>query len=499
MRQKTRTIGYLCALIIGLAYSGVGGVATTLVATMGIIVICAALLYWRKERVRFFFLCVFLLSVGLLRVATTQERIGEGHIGLLAGSDVRFTGTVADEPDVRADHQKITLGDIVAHGERQRGKVLIKAGFYPELAYSDVVRLRCALARPEPIEDFAYDRYLERFGIYAVCWQPRDMSIVGHDEGGRVLGELLRVKKRLLGTVDVLYPEPQSALLAGLLVGAKRSLPEDVQDNFRRTGLTHIVALSGYNISIIVSVFFNVGIYLGCTRKWVSALLVAGLALFVLLVGAQSSIIRAAIMGVVIVVVKNNGRLARPTVPLLLSAAAMLFINPRILFADVGFQLSFTATAGLLFFAHRVARALHWMPRRMGIREAATATVSATLFSLPVMLYHFQALSLVSVFANMLVLPVIPLAMGVGFMSVLVGIVLPTVALPIAWLAYLLLSFILSTTALFATLPWAYLTFEKNTWQWAGAIAVGVGFFVFLVLHWRGKQKTPTRGGRLAH
>jgi competence protein ComEC len=229
--------------------------------------------------------------------------------------------------------------------------------------------------------------------------------------------------------------------LSGLLLGGTDHLSKEVQDNFSRTGMTHIVAVSGYNVTIVAEYLMIFGIFLGLWRKQAFWFAVLGIILFVIITGIPPSVVRAGIMGILLIWAMKNGRLSNSKNAILFSAGLMLLLNPMLLRWDVGFQLSFLATIGIIYLYPIFDAILIKKNKVFGISEILFLTISAQIFVLPVILFNFKNLSLISPLANILILPIIPLAMFLGFLTIVVGFFSGFLASIISWLTYLPLKY----------------------------------------------------------
>jgi competence protein ComEC len=236
-------------------------------------------------------------------------------------------------------------------------------------------------------------------------------------------------------------------------VGTRSRLPDSITQDFRRTGLSHITAVSGYNISIIAVVLMNMLAALLSRRRafWV---VIAILGVFMILTGLQASVIRATIMGLFALFAQRIGRVPTPLHALVLAGAVMVAFDPLILLFDVGFQLSFLATLGILTVAPRLEDRFP-QSRAFGVfGEAAIMTISAQLFVLPLLIYYFHSVSLVSLPVNILVLPLIPALMLLGFMAGITSWI-PIVGSVVGFFAWSLGKLILIIVHWFANIPWA--------------------------------------------
>ncbi|MFA6272423.1 MAG: ComEC/Rec2 family competence protein [Patescibacteria group bacterium] len=426
---------------------------------------------WQKKLWRLLLLCLLAIVLGIWRYDLSQPIISEKHIAFYNGSEKEFRGIVIEEPDVRKEQAKLTV-----RPEDFSGKVLLNTELFPEYQYGDRLEIKCNLEAPEKIEDFAYDKYLSRFGIYSICYRPY-LKVISKNNGSVILSRMYGIKNKFTQTINQQLPEPQTSFLGGLLLGAKRGIPDDLMEDFSRTGTTHIVAISGYNITIIAVLLLALCKNIAIPRKQAFWIIIVTLLFFMLITGAQSSVVRAVTMGVIILIAKQLGRLSRITNVLVLAAVIMLLVNPKILIFDAGFQLSFLATMGLIYLSPLLERTFAWLPNIFQIRESFIATTSATIFTLPLILYQFGRLSVVAILVNILILPVIPFAMGVGFLTGLLSLIYPPLGTVFSSIVWLLLTYIIQVVKLFSNLPFASI----NISEFSQALLV-VGYLLIVVL-----------------
>ena len=259
--------------------------------------------------------------------------------------------------------------------------------------------------------------------------------------------------------MDVLFPGPYAAFLKGILLGSRSSIPSWLLDAFQATGVTHIIALSGFNISIIADTISRVlrRFYVSPRGTfWISLFVIT---LFTLMVGASSSIVRASLMGILVLLAAKEGRRYQGPNALVFVGALMVLHNPAILRFDVAFQLSFLATAGLLFVAPRLGPTFHFLPEFFGFRTNMVTTLAAQIMVLPLLLYYFGGVSLVSPFTNILILSFMPLTMLFGFFAGLIGMVWTSAGIVAGAVAYALISYHIFIVKLFSSIPFAFLSF----------------------------------------
>ncbi len=404
----------------------------------------------RSYRIVFFAITLFLF--GLFRYAQSEIPKNIPTVRDFAGSLIRVEGDVAAEPTI-GKTQQVTIDQVRVADRPVFGKVLISIPLDQSIAYGDHLVFACSMQIPRPFSGFAYDRYLQAKGTLALCRFPHDLDRIPA-KAGSVIGSILSFKHQVILHMKQIFPEPHASFLFGLIFGGSTGLEKEVQTDFAKTGMTHILAASGFNVSLFTFVFFGwVILFLGRARgAIVTVLLLAG---YVVIAGMSAAVIRAAIFGGMILFGSVIGRRAHMVNVLLCTASIMLFFNPRLLLDDVGFQLSFVAFAAIVFVAPKLEEHLLFIPEHFGIRDALAGSLSAIVLTLPVILWQFGSVSLVAPFANVFVLPLVPFLMfytiailPIAWVSTFVGQI---VALPALWGS----EYILSMISVFASLPFA--------------------------------------------
>lgn len=367
------------------------------------------------------------VSAGLVRGDATRLPTGPGSVaGAIGRGELAIRGTVADEPRPREDRLQVVLDEIVVGVETPtiplRGRLLAWLPRTAALRSGDQVALRAEVEDPPILEDFDYRAYLARQGIAAVA-RSFSIEVVGHRSGGPA-DALSGLRRGLADGVNDLVPEPEAAFGVGILLGIRSGIAPDLEEAFATAGLTHVVAISGWNIAIVTAL---AAASLRPLRRrpggrWTEAGATIGVVVgYVILVGGSPSVVRAALMSCALLVARLGGTRGHAAGALALTALIMLVAAPPLLW-DVGFQLSALATAGLLAFAGPLDRRLRFLPTV--VREPVALTVAAQIATLPVVLGSFERLSLVAPLANVAVVPLVPLVMATAAVAAPVGMVL---------------------------------------------------------------------------
>nr|MBP9856278.1 ComEC/Rec2 family competence protein [Candidatus Paceibacterota bacterium] len=388
-------------------------------------------------------LICFGLCLGFTRIYLVPQASSE--LAGKVGERVEFTGVLVAEPDVRDNQTRLTV-----RPEGYKNKILVVAPAYSDYQYGDELKVRGTLSWPENFETesgkiFNYQKYLEKDGIFFLL----EFAVVektGGDKGNLIITKLFELKRWFVSRMETLLPEPESSLLAGLVVGEKQGLGKEWNDNFRAVGLSHIVVLSGYNLSVVAENILKIaGLLLSKNLSLIAG--AGGIIIFALMVGGGATVLRASLMALIALLARATGRLYQATVALAVAGVLMLLWNPLVLVHDLGFQLSFLATLGVIHGPVLLAPYFHKLTDRWGIKDILLTTLSAQIIVLPWILYTTGNLSLIALPANLLVLPVIPFTMLFGFLATFIS--------PLAFIAHLLLYYILLVVKLAAALPFA--------------------------------------------
>ncbi|MEX1113302.1 MAG: ComEC/Rec2 family competence protein [Patescibacteria group bacterium] len=372
------------------------------------------------------------LGLGAARLVSVPLEPPVDDLSVLAGNRMEVRGTVVSFPEQRDGYQQFVVRGAAAE---TRGKALVRADPFLEIAPGDRVLVSGRIKLPEPVDDFDYRSFLAKDGIHSIVPYAH-VGVTGHER--TVKRVFWSLRRAWVGQLQRRFPEPTAGFLLGILIGERSHLSDKLVEAFRRTSTTHILALSGFNVSIIVAAIVAV---LG--RRPPALIAALGFILcFVLLVGPGASIVRAALMGGFLLVGQLLGRPQLATYAVVVTAAAMLAVNPHALRYDLGFDLSFLATLGILWLEPGISGRLPWLPT--SIRGIVSATIAASIPAVPVIAASFGTVSLVSPVANLLVVPMIPWLMLGGFIGTMLSLVPgPFALLPVlvtVWSAELLLA-----------------------------------------------------------
>jgi competence protein ComEC len=440
-----------------------------------IILVIGLLLRSQAERMHlssrsFLIIALSLVSfcLGGFRYQLNVPKIDAFHIAWYNDRDyeVLVTGILDQPPDYRDTYTNLYVKvDAVDTGSGDlpvRGELLARVFPNETYEYGEHIRIRGKLVTPPEDEEFSYREYLARQGIHSYMSLTEVTRLPGNF-GNPLKKAIYTFKDKALKNIYLIFPDPEASLLAGILLGVDTGLSQGLQQAFKDTGTAHIIAISGFNIAIIAGLFFTLfSRILGQVRGSIAAIL--GIALYTFLVGADAAVVRAAIMGGLSLTILQFGRRNDGLSALMLSAALMAaFMNPNIPW-DVGFQLSFFATLGLILYAEPFQEwAVKIITRyttpgaaqklAAPISEYFLFTLAAQLTTLPIMAYHFKRISLVSLIANPFILPVQPAVMILGGMAVLLSLIWLPLGAIAAFSAWPFIAYTIRLVELFARLP----------------------------------------------
>ncbi|HEU4677660.1 MAG TPA: ComEC/Rec2 family competence protein [Candidatus Paceibacterota bacterium] len=407
----------------------------------------------RSRTLRVAALLCFALALGALRLDYAERAPSE--LSSYIGEEVTVTGRVVREPEVG---ERTTQFVVRPSGMDELVLASVsREGGIPVPEYGDAVVVEGTMRAPEAFSTnggrtFDYPGYLKARGI-EVTVPFATVAVLARDTSSP-LARLYAGKHRFMSAVEAALPMPESGLAEGLLLGVRRALGDDLERMFRETGVVHIVVLSGYNIMVVVAALMHVLTFFlfPRTRTIVG---IAAITCFALLVGPSATVVRASIMASLLILAHATGRTYAALRALVIAAILMLIFEPYLLVHDPGFQLSFLATLGLIALSTPVEARLRFLPERFGLRGYATATIATQAFVLPLLLYETGILSLVSVLVNVLVLPVVPLAMLLTFVTGIAGLIATPLGTLVGFFAHLTLAYVIIVVRAFASLPFS--------------------------------------------
>lgn len=465
-----------------------------------LVIIFAAILIslWQNKAIRLYALIGAFIFFGIWRYGLSIPINSPNKIWFYNGEKIKAIGTIIEEPDAREKNVKYIIKLSAAHppifsenkfkakekaeaslaAQKVSGKILVTTNLFPEYNYGDKIELNCKLEKPGAFNGFAYDKYLARYDIYSVCYFP-EIKLIGKNNGNQIYAKLLMAKVKAQNIINKGMNEPEASLTNAIILGSQRNVPEELKEKFSRTGITHIMAISGMNITIFAALIMNFMLQIGAGRKIsfysVSFFLLA----YIMLICFPASAVRAGIMGFLVILAMYIGRLNKIINATVLAAALMLLFNPLILRNDIGFQLSFLAVLGIIYFNpffekfsnKFIIKKIFLKNIIKGGYSALAVTVSAQIFTLPILIYNFNSISIISPISNLLILWTQPLFMVASLLAIILGQIFSNATSLFFLPALILIKYVIFISDKLAQIPFA--SIEAYVWP---------GWFIFYYL-----------------
>lgn len=439
--------------------------------------------FWRYKKFIVIGFCILFLVLGIWRYQVVESRIINNELREYNDVEENITsiGRVVKEPDIREKSTKLTIKTAEVLTEygflSVKGKILVTTGRYPEYEYGDELKITGKLKTPPEFEDFNYKDYLAKNGIYSITNFPEIEVLSEKNYRGLtsvVYAKFLGFKNKLRESIYQNLSPPQSSILGAMILGDKSRMSTEVKEKLNISGLRHITAVSGMHVVILTSILMSLLIGLGLWRGQAFYLTIVIIFLFIIMAGLQPSGIRAGIMGGLFLLGQKIGRKTVSSRSIIMAAVVMLAINPFLLTKDVGFQLSFLAVIGIIYLGPIFKNWLKLLTPHLSsqkgegfgnLRSIISMTLSAQIFTLPILVYNFGRISLVAPLTNVLILPIVYWIMIFGFIFGFLGIIWQ----PLGWIfslpCWLLLTYLIKIVDFFSQ-PWAAKMIENLHWLW---------------------------------
>ncbi len=379
-----------------------------------------------KRRINFSS-AVILLFFALLGAFYYNFRISWEKRGLVFGEPIAVQGLV-DAPSIRrGETQKLTI-KLSDTGAPVSATTYSSALF----EYGDVVKISGIL--------------FEQPGGRIVFSAPVSPKIIKRGSGSRIKSALFSLKDSLENNIKRALPPDKTALPIGTLLGDKSDFTGEFDNALKRSGLAHIAALSGFNVMILIRYLTSIVGFFILHRSSRFAVIVSIIAAFIVMTGASASLVRAGIMGVVGLALKNQSRLTDVKFILIWTALFMVLINPTVLIFDLGFSLSFSALIGLIYIEPLLKKLLTKIFKTpevfwRGWKGLIIQTLAAESAVSPIILVTFRQFSPWAVFSNLLILPLLPVTMLLTFITALGGYISSALSVALSWPLYLLVGY----------------------------------------------------------
>ena len=475
----SKRVFYICLSFIGgIFISSFLNVPNLIIGELFILGIFYSLLFFRKKPILAFGLCLIFLSFGILRYQIVLKNFEAQEIKdfINFSEQTEFVGKVMKEPDIRQDNinllinvEKVRINKIDIS---MSGNILVTANRYPEYQYGDKLSINGLLKEPHIFEDFNYKNYLRKDNIPAVIYYP-DISIIEDNSlSSSFYKKILYFKDQMRKVIRQNLSPPQSSILSAVILGDKKNISDEWKEKLNKTGVRHITAVSGMHIIILTSILMSFLIGIGFSRGKAFYFTIGFIFLYIMLIGFPPSAVRAGIMAGLILLAQKIGRMSQSQRGIIFAAVIMLFQNPFLLKDDVGFQLSFLAVLGMSYALPIFQNWLKFIPENkyFGIRDILGMTFSAQIFTLPILIYNFGYISLISPLTNILIVPILPFIMISGFIFSFIGIFWQFLGWILSFPAWFLLTYVIKIIDLLYKVP-------------STSLEVKISWFYFIVFY----------------
>ena len=492
-------------LVIGLSL--IGGILVSSALTsifhslvFPLMIVLIALIAWsfrfeRQVLVTGLSVSCFLLGVIRYQQWTPGPNVGSDWIQFYNRNEVVLEGIAVEPPNQTGRVARVVIvprqisvpqheSDTPVSHTDLRGRVLLvfRAGA-EEIKYGDRLRLRGELREPPEIEGFSYKEYLSVGGVYSLMEFPDEIQIVAREQGNFVFAFLYWLRNKLLEKLEVYFPEPHASLLAGIVLGVKRSYTDSFYEAMRVTGVLHVIVASGFNINILMN---KTAVAVAGLKRWKQTIILAVVIIaYTVIAGFEPPIVRAAIMGAITYLALITGRRKHGLLALLLVAAAMLVFRP-VLYKSLSFQLSFGATSALVLINPYFRGRFPFLPREVG--DALGTTLAVQVMLIPWIIYKFSSVSFIAPLANMLVLPMIGEVMLYGLIWLIFSFFMPAVLTSfLSWFLWVVMEYFVRMVRFFGNFSWAGAGGVKvNLW-------LVMGYYLILAwLLWKMRRKVSS-------
>lgn len=384
--------------------------------------------------------------------------------------------TELNESNVQHKIISTKKSNVVAEYITEKTKLLVKDKSSELRMYGDLLQFSAKISKPEIIEgkdgrSFDYEHFLQKDDIFYLA----DISGVknlARNQAGKLTSILYKIKRSFMQNVENLLPSPHAFLATGLVISGKGSLDKELQDQFQKVGLIHIVVLSGFNVSIVGEAISKVFSFL--PKIWGGVFGSIGIIFFGMMTGGGATVWRSVIMSIIGIYARISKRSNSAFISLMIAGICMLIQNPKLFFHDPSFQLSFVATLGLIFLASPIEVFLQWSKKTIqsfspiflmslklipdSLISLVSTTIATQIFTLPFIIDFSGVISVVALPVNTIILPLIPFTMLFVFLTGAISFITPVLAYFPAFVSWMLLNIELSIVRYFSELPFSIIT-----------------------------------------
>lgn len=446
-------LSFCCGVFLA-SYFNFSLISIFIILIFSLILIGPLYCHWRIFICGF---CFLFFALGIFRTNYFDIE-PQNNVKLLFQNEIKFKALVCQEPLRNQGNTQlvVSIKEIDGFPLKNFGKILIITDSYPQYQYADFLEISGKITPPKNFSAFDYKDYLKKEKIYSSVYYPAIEILSQNNYSNffeKIYGKILIFKEKLRAEIQKKLPHDQGWLLSAIILGDKNQLSSQLKTKLNITGLSHITAISGMNIVLLSQIIFLILISLGFWRKQSLAISLGLIWLYIFLVGFQPSVVRAGIMASFFNLAGLFDRQNSSGRSIIFAATAMLAFNPLLLTKDVGFQLSFLAILGIIIFYPFFKNLFKNLPQFLDIKGILAMTFSAQVLTLPILIYNFGYVSLVSPITNILVVPMLSYIMFFGILFPLASLIFPFLGWLFALPCLSLLIYLLWVVNFFSKFP----------------------------------------------
>jgi len=470
MRLVYLAFGWTAGILLAANHTGGTTVISVIWLGLALLACVSAWLLWSETSQRIAGVTLVAFALGGLRMSLVPATSDIARYNNMGGLTIE--GVVVSEPDVRDTQTQVQVAaeTITRAGQTHetQGRVLVRVPRSTAVQLADRVRATGLLIAPAEFDTFSYADFLARSGVFSIM-RNASLEVLESDP---VRTGLVSLKAQAGHHIARSLPEPQAALLTGILLGNESGIAPELDEAFSRVGASHIIAISGFNMVILSGAIMGLLRRLRLSDRKAAVIGIVVIAVYTLFVGANAAVVRAAIMSSLLIIGTAIKRKTYVPASLAFVACVMSLIHPLVLW-DISFQLSFFATLGLALYADPLARyfdalLVRLFPRSFArsvsgfLSEPLIVTLAVQITTLPIIALYFSRLSLVSILTNLLIVPVQAAVLILGIVATLTAFMMPGVAQILYWYDLILLTWTTEVVRTLARLPFADVEFQVD-------------------------------------
>ncbi|MCK9578034.1 ComEC family competence protein [bacterium] len=416
-------------------------------------------------------------AFGIFCFYDMSSKVEKYPINFFDQQSISFIGKVIKTSDGFGNRKTVIDVTSVNDETRNWGRILLYSDKYSDIKNNSVVKVDGIVKSPENFSNFDYSGYLAKDEISLISVYPKVMIL---QEGEDDL--IKNLKGKISDTIDDYFVTSHSSIVQAMMLGESEKMSNEQKDKLAKSGISHAIAISGSHFVLIASFLFGFLLIVNFWKKTAMVVVIILITFYITLISFPSSGIRAGIMIGCIYLAKILDRNTEQWRILIFAAFFMCLANPLIMKYDLGFQLSFLAVSGLIFLNPMINLFLEkkLFIKNNYLRELGSSTLSAQIFVLPLLFYTSQSFSVFSFFANILIIPVMPVCLILGFIYCLFFWV-PMIPLAISFLLFPLISYLLFIAYFFASVPFIRYDFSL--------LLTLITYLIMIVFIWTRRKK----------